>query len=32
MLKVDGQEITFSGYSRSKLLVASIEAEASKTL
>jgi hypothetical protein len=32
MLKVDGQEITVSGYSRSKLLVASIEAEASKTL
>lgn len=29
---VDGQEITISGYSRSKLLAAAIEAEASKTL
>lgn len=32
MLKVDGQELTVSGYSRSKLLAAAIEAEASKTL
>jgi hypothetical protein len=32
MLKVDGQEITVSGYSRSKLLAAAIEAEASKSL
>jgi hypothetical protein len=32
LLKVDGQEITISGYSRSKLLAATIEAEASKTL
>lgn len=32
MLKVDGQELSVSGYSRSKLLAAAIEAEASKTL
>lgn len=32
MLKVDGKELTVSGYSRSKLLAAAIEAEASKTL
>jgi hypothetical protein len=32
LLKVDGQEITISGYSRTKLLAATIEAEASKTL
>lgn len=32
LLKVDGQEITVSGYSRTKLLAAAIEAEASKTL
>jgi len=32
MLKVDGQELTVSGYSRSKLLAAAIEAEARKTL
>jgi hypothetical protein len=32
MLKVDGQELTVSGYSRSKLLAAAIEAEASKSL
>jgi membrane protein implicated in regulation of membrane protease activity len=32
LLKVDGPEITISGYSRSKLLAATIEAEASKTL
>ena len=31
-LKVDGQEITLSGYSRNKQLAAAIEAEASKTL
>lgn len=30
--KVDGQELTISGYSRTKLLAAAIEAEASKTL
>jgi hypothetical protein len=32
LLKVDGQEIIISGYSRTKLLAATIEAEASKTL
>ena len=32
VLKVDGQEHTVSGYSRTKLLAAAIEAEASKTL
>lgn len=32
MLKVDGQELVVSGYSRTKLLAAAIEAEASKTL
>jgi membrane protein YdbS with pleckstrin-like domain len=32
LLKVDGQEITLSGYSRNKQLAAAIEAEASKTL
>jgi hypothetical protein len=32
LLNVDGQEITISGYSRTKLLAATIEAEASKTL
>jgi hypothetical protein len=32
MLKVDGQELTVSGYSRSKLLADAIEAEASKSL
>lgn len=32
LLKVDGQEITISGYSRTKQLAAAIEAEASKTL
>jgi hypothetical protein len=32
MLKVNGQELVVSGYSRSKLLAAAIEAEASKTL
>jgi hypothetical protein len=32
LLKVDGQAITLSGYSRTKLLAASIEAEASRTL
>lgn len=32
MLKVDGQELVVSGYSRAKLLAAAIEAEASKTL
>jgi hypothetical protein len=32
MVKVDGQELTVSGYSRSKLLAAAIEAEASKSL
>ena len=32
LLKVDGQEITLSGYSRTKQLAAAIEAEASKTL
>jgi hypothetical protein len=32
LLNVDGQEITVSGYSRTKLLAAAIEAEASKTL
>jgi hypothetical protein len=32
LIKVDGQEITLSGYSRTKQLAAAIEAEASKTL
>jgi hypothetical protein len=32
LLKVDGQEITISGYSRPKQLAAAIEAEASKTI
>jgi hypothetical protein len=32
LLKVDGQELSISGYSRTKLLAAAIEAEASKTL
>jgi uncharacterized membrane protein YdbT with pleckstrin-like domain len=32
LVKVDGQVITVSGYSRPKQLVAAIEAEASKTL
>jgi membrane protein YdbS with pleckstrin-like domain len=32
LLNVYGQEITVSGYSRTKLLAAAIEAEASKTL
>jgi uncharacterized membrane protein YdbT with pleckstrin-like domain len=32
LLKIDGQEITVRGYSRTKLLAATIEAEASKTL
>lgn len=32
LMKVDGQEIRVSGYSRTKLLAATIEAEASKTL
>ena len=32
LIKVDGQEITVGGYSRTKLLAATIEAEASKTL
>jgi hypothetical protein len=31
-MKVDGQELSVSGYSRTKLLAATIEAEASKTL
>ena len=32
LMKVDGQELSVSGYSRTKLLAATIEAEASKTL
>jgi hypothetical protein len=32
LVKVDGQELSVSGYSRTKLLAATIEAEASKTL
>jgi uncharacterized membrane protein YdbT with pleckstrin-like domain len=32
LTKVDGQELSVSGYSRTKLLAATIEAEASKTL
>jgi membrane protein YdbS with pleckstrin-like domain len=32
LVKVDGQQITLSGYSRTKQLAAAIEAEASKTL
>lgn len=32
LMKVDGQELRVSGYSRTKLLAATIEAEASKTL
>ena len=32
LVKVDGQELSISGYSRTKLLAATIEAEASKTL
>jgi hypothetical protein len=32
LFKVDGQELTISGYSRTKQLAAAIEAEASKTL
>jgi hypothetical protein len=32
LLRVDGQQVTVSGYSRTKLLVATIEAAASKTL
>lgn len=32
MLKVDGQELVVSGYSRTKLLASAIEVEASKTL
>lgn len=32
IVKVDGQELTVSGYSRTKLLAAAIESEASKTL
>jgi hypothetical protein len=32
ILKVDGQELSVSGYSRSRMLAAAIEAEASKTL
>jgi membrane protein implicated in regulation of membrane protease activity len=32
LLKIDGQEITVRGYSRTKLLATTIEAEASKTL
>jgi hypothetical protein len=32
LVKVDGQGLSVSGYSRTKLLAATIEAEASKTL
>jgi hypothetical protein len=32
LFQVDGQELSVSGYSRTKLLAATIEAEASKTL
>lgn len=32
MIKVDGQELVVSGYSRAKLLASAIEAEVSKTL